>query len=99
MELPIAAPPQWNSGAKKVQCGRFETVLFAPDMPRFMLRLECLLRYLFPGSVIERMPKRDERPHHAVMWRLKLTVGYLKQGGDDAADVGDDAADADTPAS
>ena len=81
MELPVITPPQWNNAKNRVQTGRFEAILFAPDLLKVMLRLEALLRYLFPGAVVERMPKRDQHPHHAVMWHLKLTVGYLKDGG------------------
>ena len=81
MELPVITPPHWNNAKNKVQTGRFEAILFAPDLLKVMLRLEALLRYLFPGAVVERFPKRDQHPHHTVMWHLKLTVGYLKDGG------------------
>ena len=81
MELPLAHTPEWCGGkdAGKRQFGRFEALLFAPDLIRFTLRLECLLKTLFPGAYITRRLKRDKTPNHAVMWRIRVTVGYLHE--------------------
>ena len=80
----MAAAPEWGPGKSKRQVGRFEAILFAPDMIQLMLRLKAMLKTIFPGAVVRREPKRGKSPNHGVMWRLPVTVGYLKKAPQEA---------------
>ena len=40
LEVPLASAPEWGRGKSRWQVGRFEAILFAPDM-KLMLRLEA----------------------------------------------------------